>query len=473
MYIAWKNIDNTDSLFKVQLDSDFNYVSHEVLGELKFDTFGLASEQGVLYGVTASEIYRIVLDTSTPTFETVLSNDLVTGHGSGQQALAKLSEYFFCTYQRNRRTKNSNALSNPWTNTVEDSQTIYVRTENITTGNFIVTPVNIEIYPTPFIENNPPDLSSCDTDNDGIVSFDFTSQSTLIMGTQDTSLYESKFYNDIDLSSSISNPSNYQTIEPLETIFFRIINTNNEECFSEGSFNITIAGPDSCNENDPPEISVSGRFPYCPLEQILIAENFNITDSDDTCINQFSIQISSGYASGSDVLSLTGNHPTINASWDITEGKLTLNPVSTTEILYTDLIPAVRSVVFESTDALVSGEKFFSFNIGDANYLPSTDHYYEYVPQNGIDWESARVAAENRTYFGLQGYLATILTTDEVQLSGEQAAGTGWIGGSDRAQEGVWRWVTGPEAGTIFWNGGANGTTPNFAYWNTTNQIIR
>ena len=74
------------------------------------------------------------------------------------------------------------------------------------------------------------------------------------------------------------------------------------------------------------EISVSGRFPYCPLEQILIAENFNITDSDDTGISQFSIQISSGYASGSDVLSLTGNHPTINASWDITEGKLTLNP---------------------------------------------------------------------------------------------------------------------------------------------------
>lgn len=187
--------------------------------------------------------------------------------------------------------------------------------------------------------------------------------------------------------------------------------------------------------NLPPEISVSGRFPYCPLEQILIAENFNITGSDDTGINQFSIQISSGYASSSDVLSLTRSHPTINASWDSTEGKLTLNPVLTTEILYTDLILAVRSVAFESTDALASGEKFFSFNIGDANYLSSTDHYYEYVPQNGIDWESARAAAENRTYFGVQNYLVTILTADEAQLSSEQAAGTSWIGESDQAQE--------------------------------------
>ena len=251
MYIAWKNIDNTDSLFKVQLDSDFNYVSHEVLGELKFDTFGLASEQGVLYGVTASEIYRIVLDTSTPTFETVLSNDFSYGAWFGAAGFSEAIEITSSAHiSETDAQNNSNALSNPWTNTVEDSQTIYVRTENITTGNFIVTPVNIEIYS--LFENNPPDLSSCDTDNDGIVSFDFTSQSTLIMGTQDTSLYEVIFYNDIDLSSSISNPSNYQTIEPLETIFFRIINTDNEECFSEGSFNITIAGPDSCNENDPP-----------------------------------------------------------------------------------------------------------------------------------------------------------------------------------------------------------------------------
>ena len=219
--------------------------------------------------------------------------------------------------------------------------------------------------------------------------------------------------------------------------------------------------------NLPPEISVSGRNAYCPTDQILIAENFNITDPDDTGINEFSVQISSGYIANVDVLLLTGSHPTINATWSITEGKLTLSPIGSAEILYTDLIPAVRDIVYQSLNTTVTGEKFFSFNIGDANYLPSTDHYYEYVPDDGIDWESARIAAENRTYFGLQGYLATILSADEAQLSGEQAAGAGWIGGSDAAVEGEWRWMTGPETGTIFWQGGINGTTPNFAFWNT------
>lgn len=63
--------------------------------------------------------------------------------------------------------------------------------------------------------------------------------------------------------------------------------------------------------------------------------------------------------------------------------------------------------------------------------------------------------------------MATIGSAEEAQLSGEQAAGAGWIGGSDAATEGVWEWVTGPESGTVFWNGGINGSTPNFANWNT------
>ncbi|MCF6223250.1 MAG: hypothetical protein L3J34_05930 [Flavobacteriaceae bacterium] len=73
----------------------------------------------------------------------------------------------------------------------------------------------------------------------------------------------------------------------------------------------------------------------------------------------------------------------------------------------------------------------------------------------------------NQDLFGLKGYLATISSQDESKLTGEQSAGAGWIGGSDAATEGEWKWVTGPENGTIFWNGLSGGSTPNFAFWNT------
>ena len=224
----------------------------------------------------------------------------------------------------------------------------------------------------------------------------------------------------------------------------------------------------SWSQNMAPVLSATGNQAYCPKSQINIVTDFNITDPDDTEIDALYIQISTGYEVGNDLLILSGSHPNIftPCPWSAQEGKLTLKGIGGSKVSYVDLISAVKDILFQSNSNNPLN-KTFSITIGDANYLPSTDHYYEYVPSTGITWTSARAAADTRTYFGLKGYLATITSADEAQLSGEQAKGAGWIGGSDAAVEGVWRWVTGPETGTVFWNGAVNGSSPNYANWNT------
>ncbi len=92
-------------------------------------------------------------------------------------------------------------------------------------------------------------------------------------------------------------------------------------------------------------------------------------------------------------------------------------------------------------------------------------HYYQIVAFSG-DWASARADAATRG-----GHLATITSAEEQTfintLMGPTAVG--WLGGSDEAVEGDWRWVDGPETGQQFWTGATSGSTVggSYANWNT------
>lgn len=104
-----------------------------------------------------------------------------------------------------------------------------------------------------------------------------------------------------------------------------------------------------------------------------------------------------------------------------------------------------------------SGEVFFS----------GTSHLYEYVSST-LDWNAARTAAAGRTKYGATGYLATITSQSENDFVSARLAGAGWMGASDSASEGAWKWVTGPETNTQFWQGTGTGGTVggNYANWN-------
>ena len=76
------------------------------------------------------------------------------------------------------------------------------------------------------------------------------------------------------------------------------------------------------SQNIPPEISSDGSQIYCPLSFQSIVTGFNIIDPDDSSIDALYIQISEGYVEGEDFLTLAGEHPGVQETWNAIEGKL-------------------------------------------------------------------------------------------------------------------------------------------------------
>jgi hypothetical protein len=191
-----------------------------------------------------------------------------------------------------------------------------------------------------------------------------------------------------------------------------------------------------------------------------------------------------GFVAAKDELGVSGQTGTsgtlasgITWSYDDTTGVLSLDGSSSTA----NYQAALRSITYTNATPTDPGAaRTIRFSLGKLLSNPVNGRFYEFVPADGssatrgISWTAARDAAgaANNTYFGRKGYLATITSDTEQQFVQQRVTGNGWIGANDATTEGVWKWETGPEAGTTFWNGTATGSvaTGQYANWDTANE---
>ena len=153
------------------------------------------------------------------------------------------------------------------------------------------------------------------------------------------------------------------------------------------------------------------------------------------------------------------NSGAIRGAYDATKGILTLSGTAS----IAEYQSALRTVEFSTTSG-DSTDRVFSFTIGSAIPFSGNGHFYEFIEAKDISWNDAKAAAEARTLYGMQGYLATITSAAENDFVAAKLAGNGWIGASDAGAEGVWKWVTGPEAGTQF-SSGSNAVNGQYENW--------
>lgn len=108
-----------------------------------------------------------------------------------------------------------------------------------------MTSFDINVFDSPKPSIVVPKISSCDNasvgnDSDGRILFDLTQRATTILNGQSASQFVLSYYKDVDLTQGIPSPSAYANTTSSETIYVKIVNKDNINCFATISFLIEV-----------------------------------------------------------------------------------------------------------------------------------------------------------------------------------------------------------------------------------------
>lgn len=136
---------------------------------------------------------------------------------------------------------------NAYTNNVQyRKQTIVAEVSNKANGSCKnVTSFEIAVFEAPRPSTVIQKISSCDnisigTDTDGKVIFDLTQRATTILNGQSSNQFTLSYYKDLALTQIITTPTAYANTNTSETIYVKMINKDNPDCFATTSFSIEV-----------------------------------------------------------------------------------------------------------------------------------------------------------------------------------------------------------------------------------------
>lgn len=142
---------------------------------------------------------------------------------------------------------NVNPINGTFNNT-SSSQEIFVRIENSSNAEcYDINSFFIEVYNTP-IANTVSDIEGCDDDtdgdnNNGQTTTDLSSITSIVLGNQSGLEFDVSYHSSQTDADNRLNPLplSYYNINPVnETIFIRIENTGNTDCYDTTSFELII-----------------------------------------------------------------------------------------------------------------------------------------------------------------------------------------------------------------------------------------
>ena len=204
-------------------------------------------------------------------------------------------------------------------------------------------------------------------------------------------------------------------------------------------------------------------------------------DADPALVGGTAVSGYSGTATPITDLQLSGTgNPTVPVKLRVSSGSLTMS--TTTGLTFTgsssgstlqfsgtlaNINAALSTLTYTRTGTGTDTLEASLVNAGEV-FFPDNNHLYEYVSYTA-SWVNANTNAQTRTKYGATGYLTTITSQAENDFVAARLLNAGWMGASDSASEGDWKWVTGPESGTSFWSGASGGSSVGgrYANWGT------